>query len=102
MKDVVTSKNFLTIEMTAKEAYDKGFGIEGGIVCADCNGLFEGDNKVIYVACINDFMCENCFHQWHKDATYYPEDAEYEGYNIDMVHRAFANEHSHKIEIYSF
>lgn len=71
-------KNFLVIEMDTKEATKLGFGINTGkelnkIVCGNCNNFIEND-KIYYIAAINEVMCEECLEDCIKNMNHYIDD----------------------------
>lgn len=82
-KKIKTEKDFLVIKMNMKEAESIGFGLGGGAcICMDCNNVCYDD--IYYVAVLNDTLCEECYNEYIKEATYYPEDSEIEQKNYDF------------------
>lgn len=68
-------KNFLIIEMDGAEASSLGFGVEvtgclNTIVCGTCNASIE-HKKLLYVACINEVLCEDCITDYIKNMSHY-------------------------------
>lgn len=47
------------------------------IICDNCNAECNAGD-VYYIPVLNRVFCQDCFDEWHKTATYYPEDAPYE------------------------
>ena len=71
-------KNFLIIEMTGEEASSLDFGIKipgclNTILCGGCNENIE-DEKICYIAGINEVMCEECTADYIKNMSHYTDD----------------------------
>lgn len=73
---IKNNKKFKVIAMTQDEAKELGFGVEDGIICMNCNNYIM--HVIYYIPVLNDCMCKECFKQWYKRATHYPEDIEFE------------------------
>lgn len=75
-------KDFLIIEMSYEEAVSVDFGgeFEGKhiIVCDTCNQLFNEDDNIYYVACINRALDKECCDDFIGNADRYEEDIPYE------------------------
>lgn len=89
-------REFVAAGMGGGEVQDKGIVTEGAfagfnmisvtgseLVCDDCNGSIGDDDTAYYIAVLNMLFCKECFEQWHKNAKYYPEDAEAEKANYE-------------------
>lgn len=76
-----TEKGFKVIVISYEEAKYLGFGTPEGCICANCNDIIQ--DEIYYIPALNDTMDKDCYDEWYRDATYYPEDAPYEQRNID-------------------
>ena len=74
-KQYKNKKDFLIIQINRSEALKIWGQYGGNCVCDRCNKIAE---KGYYVACLNYFLCENCFKEWIKEAINYEEDHAYE------------------------
>lgn len=82
-KSVKNKKGFKVIKLAKREVLDL-WGKFGGVgICERCNKI--PDKGGYYVACINDYLCENCYKDFIKSATYYPEDEYFENMNFQEV-----------------
>lgn len=77
-----TEKGFKVIEMTQEEAKQLGWGTPEGCICTFCNRIIS--ETIYYVPVLTDTMDKECYEEWYKDATYYPEDASFEQRDIDL------------------
>lgn len=76
-KVVENEKGFKVIEVSTIECLSwGGFGI-----CDNCNSV--ATPKGYYVAVLNHLLCEDCYKDWCKYATYYPEDSRIEERNFE-------------------
>ena len=77
-------KGFLIIEMNQDEAKSLGFGMygDGTCVCSHCNNLSQ--DKIYYVAVLNDTMCETCVKNFVQTSIRYDEDISYETRKFEM------------------
>lgn len=71
-------KNFLVIEMTKQEAKTLNFGVTfedntHAVICGSCNKMIE-NNKIYYVAGINEVLCEDCIDDFIKNMNHYIDD----------------------------
>lgn len=75
-KQYHNKKGFLVIKMTIKEALQI-WGKYGGVgICDSCNSMPEDGGY--FVACLNWFMCPECFKFWLRKAEHFREDESYE------------------------
>lgn len=76
-----SSKGFKVIRTeTIAEALKLG----GIAICDSCNNAsYTG----YYVAVLNNWLCDECYEDWHLRAKYYSEDADYE----NMLFTQYAN-----------
>lgn len=88
-KQFQNEKGFMIIEMSPKEAKSIGFGLPEGCVCMHCNKIIE--DKIYYIAALNDVMDKKCLDDWYEDAIRYKEDISYELRYFDRIMQLLNN-----------
>lgn len=72
MEEITTKKGFKVLKVNLQEMHEK---LNSPGICMGCNEIpFKG----YLVSVLNDYMCESCFIEWQKNATYYEEDKGFE------------------------
>ena len=71
-------KKFLILEINYTEATKLNFGIKiapeaNMCICGSCNNICP-ENKIYYVACINETLCKDCVDDYVKNMTHYKDE----------------------------
>ena len=71
-------KKFLILEINYSEATKLNFGIKiapeaNMCICGSCNNICP-DNKVYYIACINETLCKDCVDDYIKYMNHYKDE----------------------------
>ena len=82
MAKQISRGRFLLIECTAGELMDAvGSDI---CICDWCGKSFFPSEKGCYIAVLNQWYCQECFEEWIKRATWYPQDMDVERKNFEF------------------
>lgn len=73
---VKNEKGFKVISCSMGETTKFG----GAAICDSCNG---SDFKGYLICVLNRWYCQECYTDWEKRATYYPEDSKVEERNFN-------------------
>lgn len=88
MKEIVTEKGFLVMEVSREEL----ISALGELTMGICDFCANSPEVGYYVAVINQWLCKDCYEKWHERAEYYPEDSKIETRNYQYYKREFINE----------
>ena len=85
MKDIVTEKGFLVMEVSREEL----ISALGELTMGVCDFCTDSPEVGYYVAVINQWLCKDCYEEWYERAEHYPEDIKFEERNYKYYKRLF-------------
>ena len=88
MKEIVTDKGFLVMEISRQEL----ISALGESTLGVCDSCFANAENGYYVAVLNQWLCKECYEKWLETAVYYPEDSRVEIRNYEYYKKKFSNE----------
>lgn len=88
MKEIVTEKGFLVMEVSRQEL----ISALGESTLGVCDSCFATPDVGYYVAVLNQWFCKKCYEKWLETADYYPEDSRVEIRNYEYYKKKLSNE----------
>lgn len=86
MKEIVTDKGFLVMEVSQHEL----LSALGEMTLGRCDCCFDAPEVGYYIAVLNQWFCNECYEKWLQTAEYYPEDRRVELRNYEYYKKLFS------------